>query len=160
MASSCEHGTKAVQLNLCVCVEGGGISCLSEDLLASGVGLAALKTFLTGYGRRPYNDALLFSLSHLKDCENRSFSTDSSKSRLRSDQLNTRIYFALIIWPWALLYTADDLMYWAVRLFTDELHPTTNNRCRRLPIEDDAAASIPVPLEATASIHTQIKKKI
>jgi hypothetical protein len=28
-----------------------------------------------------------------------------------SDQLNTRIHIAVIIWPWALLYTADDLMY-------------------------------------------------
>jgi len=53
---------------------------MSEDLLASAEGLAALKALLTGYGRRPYKDPLLFSLSRLKDCENRSYSTDSSKN--------------------------------------------------------------------------------
>jgi hypothetical protein len=82
VVSSCEHGTKAIPLNLCMW-GGGVLDCLRTRWPQEKYS-AALKTLLTGYGRRPYNDALLFSLSRFKDCENRSFSTDSSKSRLRS----------------------------------------------------------------------------
>jgi hypothetical protein len=55
---------------------------LSEVLWTPGEWLAPWQSLLlTGYGRQLYNHPILFFLSRFKDYENRSFSTDSSKSR-------------------------------------------------------------------------------